>query len=271
MFVSLFHCSSNKRTYEQMIREELKIQHVFPIPSNSWVPGSIVHYHPDYGYQRACNPWDVLKISEEEYNRLLKDSNALNVNLKTKSVLATDLDFTKEEIAELGSEYSGIKSINFILANGKIVEYMGSLGKIITDATRPNNSCAIEIYAIKQSHPDARFFIIGTLYAYDFNYEVITSGKSKTNVKLSPKATQIIATKLNMKTSTNSELSFSGEKMYIGFNGLKRNITQEQLAVVAKANNLSTLQSMLGGDENEPISALDITEIVRDVKPSKKK
>lgn len=271
MFVSLFHCSSNKRTYEQMIRQELKIEHIFPIPSNSWVPGIIVHYHPDYGYQKACNPWDVLKISEEEYNRLLKDSNTSNVNLKTKSVLATDLDFTKEEIAELGSEYSGIKSVNFILTNGKTVEYNGSLAKIIIDATRPDNSCAIDIYVIKQSHPDARFFAIRELYAYDFNYEVITSGKSKTNVKLSPKATQIIAAKLNMKTSTNSEISFSGEKMYIGFNGLNKNITKKELDVIAKSNNLSTLQSMLGGDENEPISALDITEIVREVKPSKKK
>ncbi len=258
--------SSKKADYEDFVKNEMKIQHVFPLPSNAWLPGTLVQYTKESGYQKVCNGWDILGKTKEDYSLLLIENQISDTGMKSDSSVVLDLQLTQDDWGKLGADYKKAKGVQMNLRNGKMFTLENGVGRMWKAINDVERDCIHNLGAFLESNPNAEIYLILSAFSYDISYSVVGDSSSNTGLDLSPQAKEFLQAKLNAKLSTESKSDFQivGEKLFIGFNGLKKKVTNEQMAAAGYSTNLKSLQSMLGNNSDNSVpTAFDLTEALK--------
>jgi hypothetical protein len=265
ILILLINCNTPKaKIYEDSIRREMKIEHVFSVPSNAHLPGTVLQYTEASGYQRVCFPYETLNIQKEDYMGLLKESKMADSGSVSSNTINFNMDLTAEEVGKASTEFKRISGMRLVLKNGRQMEAEVNLGKLFKNLKDESNACNQSIKTILEIRPEGKIILVMTMYAYDLSYSLNVDNNWRSDIELTALAKEKISSKLNMNMGSNSDLQLSGEKLYIGFNGLPAPVDKITFHKIGKENTtMQGLQSMLNntGSTKEKIRSLDLTEI----------
>lgn len=201
--------------YEKTLRKKLRIAHVFPAPNSAYGPGMVLMHTRKSGYTKALFGWDVLGISEAQYQSSWIASNLPDVQRST--TMSFKIALSEAEIAKLDAEFQTASECTIGFTNGKQYDTRGRLAEMIKNIiSSPNRE---EIENKRRANPDADFILTLVSYGYSFEFNVKTSSGWKASAVIPETVLDVIAPKIEFSLSKTDCFSMTGKDLFVGFNG----------------------------------------------------
>ena len=214
-------CASQKfkDPYVKTTAYNLNIEHVFMPPSDEYHPYSLLHYSKKSGYTVLCSASILSNIPEENLSKELKESNIPDIKMATGSSLKFDLALTSADVENIGLDYKNIKYLLINLSQGKKVT-MPSMYMYKAQENLANSECKREISIYSDSHEDSKYYIPNSMYKYTISSSIFDQNNVDITAKIPSSLKQLIFAKASTSAGSIGNMNFSGENLYIGFNGL---------------------------------------------------
>jgi len=263
IIISLLNCASNSQKFASMVKEELNVQHAFPVPSEDFSPGMVLAYNKSAGYQKVCSGWVSMELSKDDYMALVEEKPVATVQLKNSSNLNINLDLTAKDKALLNGDLKNLKSLEFFLSNGKVATLTEGFVSIVKNLKNENSKCMQEIQGHLSLNPDDKIFVIRTLYRYDIDHKLKSDTNAVITADLTPQEKEIIKAKLAASGAANTSFGMSGKGLGVGFSGSANIMDQKIFNKAANASNYNSLKSMLSSGSGDSDMNLDITSVIK--------
>lgn len=263
VIISLFNCASNSQKFASMVKNELNVQHAFPIPSEDFSPGMVLAYNSSAGYQKVCSGWVSMELSKEDYIALIDEKPVATVRLKDSSNLNINLDLTAEEKALMKGDLKNLKSLELSLSNGKVATLTEGFVSIVKNLKNENSKCMQEIQGHLDLNPGDKIYVVRTLYRYDIEHKLKSDTNSVITADLTPQEKEIIKAKLAASGAIKTDFGMSGKGLGVGFSGSANIMDQEKFRKVVNASSFNSLKSMLSSGAGDSDLNLDITSVIK--------
>ncbi|CAA6812257.1 MAG: Unknown protein [uncultured Sulfurovum sp.] len=260
LFLTLFLLSSCvspklKNPYMHSTAYHLNIEHIFVPPSDEYHPYSLLHYSKKSGYTVLCSASILSNISKEKLSEKLKESNIPDTKLAAGSMLEFGISLNKTEVANLGFDYKKIKALLITLTDGKKIT-MPSMHMYTAKKNLASSECKKEISIYLDSYKDSKYYIPNSMYQYTIKSKILDLNNIDITAEVPPALKQLIFAKARVQVGSIGSMNFSGENLYIGFNGIT--LTHKFSPMIPK-------------DRIRKDMILDVTKIVNKIQKQNKK
>lgn len=220
-------CSS----YEQFVRNELKVPNVFIPPSADFTPYSIVAYSEESNFQTVC-PASLL-ISpmkwDEFYNTYLAEgrgSPVATVNVSNSGTYSFDVKLFPEEVADIGIGYQGTYKIAIDFSNGRVLsanDATFTVGKLLR-AMSTNAECADSLQAFALDRTKKQFMMVNSVFRYDTDIKIERTDNVTASAELPTAVKNVVLRKISLTLGGDGKTTINGKNLYVGFRGLTQAI-----------------------------------------------
>ena len=244
-----------KDPYIKTTSYNLNIEHIFMPPSDEYHPFSLLSYSKKSGYDVLCPTSILSNISEQNISSKLKESTIPDTKLAAGSTLEFGISLSKADVGGVGLDHNNIKFLSINLTKGKKIT-MPSMHMYIAKKNLANSECKEEISIYLDSHKDSTFYIPKSLYRYTIESSILDQNHVDITAQIPSTLKQLIFAKASAKAGSIGNMSFYGEDLYIGFNGIT--VTNKFSPIVPK--------DIFREDGN---MVLDVTKIVNKIQEKK--
>ena len=220
-----------KNPYINTIAKNLAIEHVFVPPSTKHHPYSLLHYSEKSGYSVLCSASILSGIAEENLSKEIKENNISNTKIAINKSLEFGVSLSKADVGSTNIGYQNIKFLMINLTNGKEIT-MPSMHMYTALKNLKNSECKEDILIYKNSHPDSKYYIPKTIYRYTISSTVLDQNHFDITAQVPSSLKQLIFARASAKAGSIGNMDFSGENLYIGFNGII--VTHKVSSIVPK-------------------------------------
>ena len=208
-----------KDPYIKATSYNLNIEHIFVPPSDEYHPFSLLHYSKKSGYTVLCSASILSNIPKENLSKELKESNIPNTKLATGSTLEFGVSLSKADVAGIDFDYKKIKSLAITLTNGKKIT-MPSMHMYTAQENLRSSECKKEISIYLDSYTDSKYYIPNSMYRYTIKSSILDHNHVDITAEVPSALKRLIYAKASAKSGSIGSMNFSGENLYIGFNGI---------------------------------------------------
>ncbi len=219
------------KNYTEITSYNLNIEHIFLPPSDEYHPFSLLHYSKKSGYTVLCTASILTGIAEENLSKELKESNIPDTKLAIGSQLEFGVAVSQAEVGGAGLDYNNIKFVAITLSNGKKIT-MPSMHMYTAQENLANSQCKKEISIYLDSHEDSKYYIPNSMYRYTIKTSILNQNHVDITAQVPSTLKQLIFAKARVKAGNLGNMNFSGENLYIGFNGIT--LTHKFSAIIPK-------------------------------------
>jgi hypothetical protein len=206
-------------TYVETASYNLDIEHIFIPPSDEYHPFSLLHYSKKSGYTVLCSASILSDIAEENLSKTLKESNIPDTKLAVGSTLKFGISLNKTDVAGIGFDYKKIKSLVVTLTNGKKIT-MPSMHMYTAQENLEKSQCKKDISIYLDSDKDSKYYIPNSMYRYTIKSSIFDQNHVDITAEVPSTLKQLIFARASAKSGSIGNMDFSGENLYIGFNGI---------------------------------------------------
>ncbi len=233
-------------TYEENVKKNLRLSHVFVPPSDAYPPYTLLHYLKGEGFQQVCEASEVTGVAEENLSKKLVSKNLSNSTMSKSYNLNYGVNLSQKGVGFGGVDYQNIKNVVITLENGKIIS-MPSVHISDVNKTLSTGKCAEDIKFFKNDNPNSKFYIPREVYQYSMKYSILDKNGVDITAKLSKNLQKVVLANAGIDIDKESVMTMNGKELYIGFKGaaIGKGITPK------------------GIPEN---SFLDVTDLVKSIK-----
>ena len=233
-------------SYEEKVKETLRLSHVFVPPSDAYPPYTLLHYLEGEGFQQVCEASEVTGIPEENLSKALVAKNLSNSSMSKSYNLSYGVHLAQKGMGYAGVAYQDIKDVVITLENGKIIS-MPSVHISDVNKTLSTGKCAEDIRFFKKAQPNSKFFIPREVYQYTMKYSILDKNGVNITSKLSKNLQKVILAGAGIDVANGDVMTMNGNDLYIGFKG----------AAISKGITPKGIQEK---------SFLDVTSVVKNIK-----
>jgi hypothetical protein len=233
-------------TYEEKIKESLKLSHVFVPPSDAYPPYTLLHYLKGEGFQQVCEASEVTGIAEENLSKKLVSKNISNSTVDRSYNINYGVNLLEKGVNYAGISYQNIKKVVITLKNGKIIS-MPSVHISDVNRTLSTGKCAEDIKFFKHDNPNSKFYIPREVYQYSMRYSILDKDGVDITAKLPKNLQRVILSNAGIDINKEDVMTMDGDDLYIGFKG----------AAISKGIRPKRI---------EPKSFIDVTSLVKSIK-----
>ena len=208
-----------KDTYVNTTSYNLNIEHIFMPPSDEYHPFSLLHHSKKSGYTVLCSASILTNIAEENLSQELKESTIPDSKLAAGSVLKFGVSLSAVDVAGIGFDYKKIKALAVTLTNGKKIT-MPSMHMYTAQENLASSECKKEISIYLDSHKDSKYYIPNSIYRYSIKSSILDINHVDITAEVPSVLKELIFAKVSANKGNIGKMNFSGENLYIGFNGI---------------------------------------------------
>jgi len=205
-------------TYEENIKKNLRLSHVFVPPSNAYPPYTLLHYVEGEGFQQVCEASEVTGIAEENLSKALVAKNLSNSTVSKGHNLNYGVHLAQKGVGYAGVAYQDIKNVVITLENGKIIS-MPSVHISDVNKTISTGKCAEDIKFFTATKPNSKFFIPREVYQYSMKYSILDKDGVNVTAKLSKNLQKVVLANAGIDVAKEDVMTMDGNDLYIGFKG----------------------------------------------------
>lgn len=233
-------------SYEEKIKNSLRLSHVFVPPSDAYPPYTLLHYVKGEGFQQVCEASEVTGIADENLSKKLVAKNLSNSSMSKSYNLSYGVHLAQKGMGYAGVAYQDIKNVVITLENGKIIS-MPSVHISDVNKTLSTGKCAEDIKFFKNDNPNSKFYIPREVYQYTMKYSILDKNGVNITAKLSKNLQKVILAGAGIDVTNGDVMTMNGNDLYIGFKG----------AAIGKGVTTKGIQEK---------SFLDVTSVVKSIK-----
>lgn len=208
-----------KDSYVKTTSYNLNVEHIFMPPSDEYHPFSLLHHSKKSGYTVLCSASILSGIPEENLSKELKENNIADAKLASGSHLKFDISLSKADVGSTGLNHKNIKFLMVTLTNGKKIT-MPSMHMYTAQENLANSQCKKEISIYLDSHKDSKYYIPNSIYRYTIKTTILDHNHVDITAQIPTSLKQLIFAKASVQKNSIGSMNFSGENLYIGFNGV---------------------------------------------------
>jgi hypothetical protein len=205
-------------TYEENIKKNLRLSHVFVPPSDAYPPYTLLHYIKGEGFQQVCEASEVTGIAEENLSRELVSKNLSNSTMSKAYNLNYGVALAQKGVGYAGVDYQDIKNVVITLEKGKIIS-MPSVHISDVNRTISTGKCAEDIKFFTSTQPNSKFFIPREVYQYSMKYSILDKDGVNITAKLSKNLQKVVLANAGIDVDNEEIMTMDGDELYIGFKG----------------------------------------------------
>jgi hypothetical protein len=205
-------------TYEENIKKNLRLSHVFVPPSDAYPPYTLLHYIKGEGFQQVCEASEVTGIAEENLSRELVSKNLSNSAMSKAYNLNYGVALAQKGVGYAGVDYQDIKNVVITLEKGKIIS-MPSVHISDVNRTISTGKCAEDIKFFTSTQPNSKFFIPREVYQYSMKYSILDKDGVNITAKLSKNLQKVVLANAGIDVDNEEIMTMDGDELYIGFKG----------------------------------------------------
>ncbi len=203
------------RSLYQRVLNDLKIEHVFNIPSLAYGPGSVYIRARKAGYIGVCLPWNVIGCTEADYPARLK---AFDIPEWQQAASREEkVKFTDEELKAVSADFAKIASLKLELSNGKVCLVYSHLSELAGNTKMGVNRKDID--AALEMYPKSKVFLAINCYQYDVKIAAKDDRGVDITATIPAEALKLILPEIGINIRRTDEVTMSGRAAYVGFNG----------------------------------------------------
>lgn len=203
------------KTLYQKVLNDLKIEHVFNIPSMAYGPGSVYIYAKKAGYIGVCLPWNVIGCGEAEYA----------VQLRTFEIPAWQqvasreekIKFTDYELKAVNADFKKIASLKLELSSGRVCLVYSHLSDLAKRAKTGVNKSDIDV--AQKMYPSSKVFLAINCFQYEVKFVAKDERGVDITATIPTDTLKIILPKIGINIQKTDDITMSGKLAYVGFNG----------------------------------------------------
>jgi len=208
-----------KTPYINTIAKNLNIEHIFVPPSDEHHPFSLLHHSEKSGYSVLCSASILSGIAEENLSQEIKENKISDVKIAINKSLEFGISLSKADVGSANLDYQNIKFLMINLNNGKKIN-MPSMHMYTALKNLKKSECKEEILIYKNSHSDSKYYIPKSIYRYTVSSTILDKNHFDITAQVPSSLKQLIFAKARAKAGSIGNMDFSGENLYIGFNGI---------------------------------------------------
>lgn len=205
-------------SYEENIKKNLQLSHVFIPPSDAYPPYTLLHYVEGEGFQQICEATAVTGLSEENLTKKMVANSLSTTSIYKNHNQSYGVHLSQKGIGHAGIAYQDIKNVVITLDQGKIISvpsiYMSDVNKTIS-----TGKCAEEIKFFKGTVPGSKFFIPREVYQYNMKYSILDKNGLNITAKLAKNLQKVVLANAGIAVENKEIMTMNGEELYIGFKG----------------------------------------------------
>ncbi len=205
-------------TYEENIKKNLRLSHVFVPPSDAYPPYTLLHYLKGEGFQQVCEASEVTGIAEENLSKKLVSKNLSNSTMHKSYNINYGVNLLQKGVGFGGVDYQNIKNVVITLENGKIIS-MPSIHISDVNRTLSTGKCAEDIKFFKNDNPNSKFYIPREVYQYSMKYSILDKDGVDITAKLSKNLQKVVLANAGIDIDKEDIMTMDGNELYIGFKG----------------------------------------------------
>jgi hypothetical protein len=205
-------------TYEENIKKNLRLSHVFVPPSDAYPPYTLLHYVKGEGFQQVCEASEVTGIAEENLSKELVSKNLSNSTMSKAHNLNYGVHLTQKGVGYAGVAYKDIRNVVITLEKGKIIS-MPSVHISDVNKTISTGKCAEDIKFFTATQPNSKFFIPREVYQYSMKYSILDKDGINITAKLSKNLQKVVLANAGIDVDNEEIMTMEGNELYIGFKG----------------------------------------------------
>jgi len=170
LIMLLTSCNS----YEEFVKDELRIPYVFMPPNTAWGPLTALQYRDNENFQRACLSTEVSGLSEGAIATALdkRCKSTATFGIATDKQRTFDVEVSKKEIGNADAKYEKINKVKLNLTNGAICSLPVDLDSVLINISR--GKCRKSLKAFIDVLPDSQLYIPLEVFRYDVTYSLFT-------------------------------------------------------------------------------------------------
>jgi len=205
-------------TYEEKIKKNLRLSHVFVPPSDAYPPYTLLHYLKGEGFQQVCEASEVTGIAEENLSKKLVSRNLSNSTMHKNYNINYGVNLLQKGVGYAGIDYQNIKNVVITLEDGKIIS-MPSVHISDVNKTLSTGKCAEDIKFFKNDNPNSKFYIPREVYQYNMKYSILDKDGIDITAKLSKNLQKVVLANAGINIDKEDVMTMDGNELYIGFKG----------------------------------------------------